>query len=405
MEKQPPRKLRLSDITVKNAKGEARVYNLWDAKQHGLCLRVQPTGGKSWYAVYSRQGRPRWLHLGDARDLGLADARTMAAEMLLAVVKGADPAAERRAKRGDGTFADLAARYVEQHAKRHNKSWRQADALIRRFALPRWGILLASSIARRDVKALAASIDKPSVATQTVRAVSAVYSWAVKDELLSANPCRAVAEHVTVDRERVLAESELAPFWQAIDDLDDRPAGLALRMTLLTGQRPGEIAHMRIEHVKDGWWQLPGAPVPELGWFGTKNGESHRVWFSAPARSILDELVDDDAAAGFVFANSRGGPQHKLRNAMRDLCTTIEIERATPHDLRRTFGTLVTGLGFARSAMDRILNHADGGVGSIYDRHGYADEDRRIMETVASRIMGLVEGRDDGKVVQFSNPR
>ena len=57
--KRPPRKLRFTDITVKNARPESAVFTLWDTKQHGLGLRVQPSGGKAFYAVYSRQGRPR----------------------------------------------------------------------------------------------------------------------------------------------------------------------------------------------------------------------------------------------------------------------------------------------------------------------------------------------------------
>ena len=64
---------------------------------------------------------------------------------MLAVARGKDPAAEKRAERGAGTFADLAARYVERYAKKKNKSWRQADTLVRRYALPRWGKLQAAS--------------------------------------------------------------------------------------------------------------------------------------------------------------------------------------------------------------------------------------------------------------------
>ena len=64
---------------------------------------------------------------------------------MLAVAEGKDPAAEKRAERGAGTFAELAERYVEQYAKKHNKSWRQADALVRRHVLPRWGKLQAAT--------------------------------------------------------------------------------------------------------------------------------------------------------------------------------------------------------------------------------------------------------------------
>jgi hypothetical protein len=69
---------------------------------------------------------------------------------MLAVARGKDPAAEKKAERGSGTFADLHQRYLEEHAKKRNKSWRQAEALVNRHVLPRWGklqILLQKSFA------------------------------------------------------------------------------------------------------------------------------------------------------------------------------------------------------------------------------------------------------------------
>ena len=154
---------------------------------------------------------------------------------------------------------------------------------------------------------------------------------------------------------------------------------------------------MRREHIKDGWWELPGEPVPALGWPGTKNGESHRIWLPQAARVLLDELGDEPT--GFVFAGPRGRPVHGLDGAMRAACKQLGVERATPHDLRRTFSTKVTGLGFGREALNRITNHKEGGITDVYDRHGYAEENMHIMETVAAHIVALVEGRTDDKVV------
>jgi Arm DNA-binding domain len=143
--------------------------------------------------IYSRHGRPRWLNLGSSDVVPLADARTMAAEALLAVAKGRDPAAEKKAERGAGTFADLHARYLEEHAKRVNRSWRQADALIRRYVLPRWAKLQAVTITRTDVKQMMARIGAPITANQTLAAVSAVFTWGVKEEIVGGNPCKLVA--------------------------------------------------------------------------------------------------------------------------------------------------------------------------------------------------------------------
>jgi integrase len=390
-----PRRRRLTELFVRRLKGGERTYVIWDELARHLALRIQPTGARSWYAVYSRHGRPRWLHLGDAAAIGLADARTMAAEAMLAVARGGDPAADRRAERGAGTFADLAARYVEQHARKVNRSWRQADALVRRHALPRWGKLQASSITRGDVKALMARIEAPIVANQTLAAVSAIFSWAVKEEIQLTNPCKLVGRNATRSRERVLSDSEIPKFWAASDDAG-LVVGTALKMILLSGQRPGEVAHMRREHIKGGWWELPGEPVPALSWPGTKNGHSHRVWLPEPASALLAELTGDDAATtGFVFSGPRGRPVRGLDAAMRAICAELSAERATPHDLRRTHGTTIAALGFGRDAMNRIQNHKEGGIGSVYDRHGYAEENRRVMEAVAARIMALVEGHPE----------
>jgi integrase len=391
-----PRRRRLTELFVRRLKGGEHTYLIWDELARHLALRVQPTGARAWYCVYSRHGRPRWLHLGDARAIGLADARMLAGETMLAAAKGRDPAAERRAERSKGTFEELAARYLE-HAKKKNKSWKQAAFLTRRYLLPKWAKLQVAAITRADVKTVHEKIEAPALANQILASASAIFSWAMEEEIVGANPCRGVKRNETKSRERVLADSEIPKFWAGFDD-----AGLvrsaALKVILLTGQRPGEVSHMRREHIVDGWWELPGDPVPTLGWPGTKNAHSHRVWLSAPVQELLAEL-SDDATTGLVFANERGNPIDGLPGAMRDVCKALDAPRATPHDLRRTFSTTVAALE-GQDAMNRVTNHRVGGITSVYDRYQYAVENQKVMEAVAARIMSLVKGTPaDAKVV------
>ncbi len=395
--KHPARKRRLTELSVRKIKPASAPYLIWDSLQRGLAIRVQPTGARAWKVIYSRHGRPRWYHIGDAGAVGLADARRITARVMLEVIEGKDPAAERKAERGSGTFAELHAKYLET-AKLKNKSWRQSEYLIRRYAMPRWAKLAAPSITFADVEALLERIEAPVLANQVLAAISAVFSWAVKKRILPANPCRGVERNPVRSRDRVLAELEVPRFWAAFDD-----AGLvistALKMILLTGQRPGEVAAMRREHLVDGWWQMPGEPVPELGWPGTKNGAGHRIWLPKAAQDMLTEL-NDSATTGFVFPAARGRRAiWGLDAAMRADCAKLGVERATPHDLRRTHGSTITRLGFGRDAMNRVQNHKEGGIASVYDRHEYADENKRIMEAVASKIMALVEGAPAGKVI------
>jgi integrase len=241
-------------------------------------------------------------------------------------------------------------------------------------------------------------LEAPILANQVLAAASAVFSWGVKMEVLTFNPCHNVDRNKTKSRERVLSDSELPRFWAACDNVDFI-AGRALRLILLTGQRPGEVSHMRWEHIEDGWWMMPGEVVSEIGWPGTKNGGSHRVWLPKPAQQIIAELNDDRAKTGFVLPGARGRRISGLDAAMRSICAELGIDRATPHDLRRTHGTSITRLGFGRDGMNRIQNHREGGIGDVYDQHRYAKENQTIMETVANHILDIIAGNTDENVI------
>jgi integrase len=243
------------------------------------------------------------------------------------------------------------------------------------------------------------SIKAPVVANQTLAAASAIFSWAIKENVSSVtlNPCLLVQRNATKDRERILSDGEIPLFWTAFQQAG--MAGKALQLILLLGQRPGEVVRMRAEHVIDGWWEMPGEPVKELRWLGTKNKQSHRVWIPQQAQTLLEtnnqQFVDFERPnKGLLLAGRGGSPINTLDKVMRLVCKQLGVtEKVTPHDLRRTHGSTITRLGFGRDAMNRIQNHKEGGISSVYDRHQYADENKRIMEAVAAHLVNLAEGR------------
>jgi len=59
------------------------------------------------------------------------------------------------------------------------------------------------------------------------------------------------------------------------------------------------------------------------------------------------------------------------------------------------------GLDSASGATDRVANHRTSKVTDVYDRHGYADEDKRIMASVARLVVDLVEGTRTTNVVSL----
>lgn len=277
--RQHPDKRKLNNLLIGRLKPKPRPYLVWDSLQHGLAIQVRPSGVKTWKCIYSRHSRPRWYSIGRADAIGLADARRIAGKIMVRVAEAEDPQADRKAERTSGTFEELATKYRDYAAKK-NKSWKQADALVKRHLLPHWGKLKVTDIKRSDVKAMMGRITAPIVANQTLAAASAIFTWGIKEELIKegfVHPCTKVERNATTERERILSDSELKKFWIAFDDAGFVESA-ALKMILLCGQRPGEVAHLRTEHIVDGWWEMPGKPVVALGWPGTKNAQTHRVW-------------------------------------------------------------------------------------------------------------------------------
>ena len=109
----------LTDVVLK------RLLSRKEAGMHsdgaGLYLRIRNSGGASWTFRWKRQGRERWLDIGDPRDTSLADARKLARAERTKLDAGRDPAAERRAaadkQRVRGSFKELA------------EDWYQSDVL------------------------------------------------------------------------------------------------------------------------------------------------------------------------------------------------------------------------------------------------------------------------------------
>ncbi|MBR0847116.1 integrase family protein [Bradyrhizobium diazoefficiens] len=386
-----PNRRKLTHLHVTKAEPKKQAYLIWDTVQRGLVLRIEPTSYRAYKVIYRHGGRTRWLHLAAADAISLTDARKKAAEVMLAVMNGNDPAAEKKAERGRGTFEELAARYVSEYSSKKNKSYKQAEKLVQRNLLPRIGKLQADKVNRADIKAAIAAISAPITANQTLAAASAIFTWAIKEEILKINPCVKIDRNETTDRDRILSDNEIPLFFEAFDLCD------ALKVLLLTGQRPGEVQAMRWEHIQNGWWSMPGKPVAELGWPGTKNGEPHRIWLPEAVRAIIGERKSE----GFVFDIGA----KTMQIAMRTICSTLGVnDKVTPHDLRRTHGTKVAKR-FGREVMNRIENHKEGGIADVYDRNSYEEENKLAMNTVAAEFLALASGtKPASNVVRLTLP-
>jgi integrase len=118
-----------------------------------------------------------------------------------------------------------------------------------------------------------------------------------------------------------------------------------------------------------------------------------------PLSGLAVQLLDStravwgDTAAVFPGADGES-PLNKYApdHLMRETVQAAGMERATPHDLRRTAASKITALGHSRLVVARILNHKDNCITAIYDRYRYEPEKRAALEAWGQELARLVAG-------------
>jgi len=383
----------LSDAEIRALKAKKTRYEI--SEPGGLRIRVSPSGKKTWVYVYRLNDKLSRMTLGTYPNVPLVKARAAAATARAAKHDGTHPAAsaviEKREKRLAPLVEELAKQFLEKHSKLKKKSWAEDQRILEKDILPRFGKLRARDLRRRDVIAMLEdiAIRAPVSANRTLEVLRKMYNWAVEREIVETNPCWQVSRPSSAKkRDRVLASGEIKPLWRILGrnrqpDSDELgplwpslPIRLAIKLALVTGQRRGEIAGAKKEEfdLDAGWWTIRSERA--------KNNLAHRVPLSTLAVAILSELFALSADSPWLLPSPRGNQPvtpRALSRAVSRIREALHLPHWTEHDLRRTAASHMASLGVPRLVIGRILNHVDGGITAIYDRHSYDSEKRDAL--------------------------
>jgi integrase len=362
----------------------------------GFGLRIREGGSRTWIFQYRIGPKQRRMVLGSAKSahLNLAEMRKTASRLHGRVVLGQDPAMDKEAARIEA--GNTVGALIDQYLETRKSDWRpRSEVEIRRHltkhAKPLHSMPIAS-VSQRNVASLLNDIAKQSgdVTANRVRAsLAALLGWAMGEgiRLPEGNVVAYTNKRQEKSRDRVLSDAELKQIWNAC--LNDH-YGAVIRLLMLTGQRFNEIAALRWDEVHDEQIVLPGER--------TKNGRTHIVPLSEPAKTILANFPR--ANREHIFGRDDGGFQGrsaaKAKLDERIAAGGRAIENWTPHDLRRSVATRMAELGVPPHIIEAVLNHVSGhkgGVAGIYNRATYDKEKREALNLWAEHVMALIEGR------------
>ena len=180
---------RLTGLFVRNVGHSGRTGADKYGDQHGLILRVLPSGSKQWIWRGTVRGKRVDLGLGGYPYVTLAEARQKAFEYRKTARSGGDPGwpcAPRR-RHGSGRDGD---RHPPRILASGGKSEGQWRASLRDYAMPKLGAKGVDEITTADVMEVLLPIwsSKPETARRVRQRIGAIMKWAVAQGYRESNP-------------------------------------------------------------------------------------------------------------------------------------------------------------------------------------------------------------------------
>jgi integrase len=405
----------------------------------GFALQVLPSGSKSFLFIFEINKQKGYLQLGNYPAISLADARIAYNDAYKLVKKGIDPrdekkaVAEEKAKKAseaaqeaeatvaaathlekytfdtllkDGVPENFVPTTVEQLAgvwfvnyskENHSDRWQgSAVSCIKVHILPGIGQMEIATVRHKHAVSLIQKIAStvPGSARNTMKFARQMFKYACRQEWAEIQPFIEITESVPKIApkadERHLDDDEVVKAWDEISkSSSSREVKRALKLILVTAQRPGEVAQLHRDQIKGRWWTIPSEVAG-------KNEREHRVYLTDTAL----ELIGD--GKGYIFPSESGKRGHVSGNTLSQAINrgylTDEVVKIvgnrkikarkepyfgmkpwSPHDLRRTARTNMARVGVLDEVGEEVVNHIKPGVVGVYNKYRYDKEKKDAL--------------------------
>jgi len=413
-------KIKFTDKGIKALAGKPHPKRIdyFDADRSGLCLTIGPRAAV-WYVFRRIDGKLVRLRIGAWPEYGIKKARTKAGRVEEDIEAGKHPKPQQARQKADKRhsrevdYARLFERAAEAWQEHHLPGLadqtqtmykRACRRLVAEFEGRDIGTIKRGELVR-FLDSLKAASESGVPANHAAATIRLIFGYAADRLELETNPAAGLKNPAKVkSRDRVLSRAEIRIVWRAAE-MAGYPYGHAIRFQLCTGQRIGEIGDIRRDDLEGDSWKLSR----------TKTGKRIDVYLAHHARSILDDCPDFGDDAPFFSASSQSlddGTQRarslqpdgfhlalkrhirpRLDAAAHELDLPRIREHWTPHDLRRTVRSGLTGwAGVFPDIAERTINHSIGGIRAVYDHADYRAHEAEALKAWDAELSRILAG-------------
>lgn len=408
-------KIKLTKRSVDALATSDRRRIIWDREIKGFGVRLETTGAKTFVVRYraggGRRAPRRQMNIGRFGTVTVEQARSDAKRVLGQVAQGKDPVKERTAARRALTVKELCELYLDQGVGHKKASTLATDrGRIKRHIIPLLGNRQITNVGTADVEKFMRDVADGKTArttktklrgkavvqggrgtaARTVGLLGAIFTFAVRRQLLSDNPAHGVKRYPDGRNETYLSIEDIRKLGSVLSELEhegENPTGIAcLRLLALTGARKGEIVKLRWDEVDFGTHCLrlrdskTGAKIIPLG-------------------EVASSLIANQpklARSIWVFPSLKTNgetPFLGIEKIWKKVRLKLEMPTVRIHDLRHTFASVGVAEGASLPIIGAILGHREVSTTQRY-AHLADNPIRAATDLISSQIECALSGEN-----------
>jgi integrase len=357
-------KLRLSEkflTTSLTCRAGQRRTEFCDTTVPGLYVEVRntsPDQGTYYVRYRDSSGKTCHVKIGRTIDIDLATARAKAKELRAEITLGADPAAEKKARKAILTFTTFFEDHYLPVVRQTKRTWKRDQELFNLRLKDKFGRKKLSQITRAEIQSFHTGLRDGGLAGATsdhyVKLLRRCLNLAVEWDLLNKNPAanfRLFNEPNQV--EHFLDDDELSRLLEVLREDQNQTVAQLVLWSLATGARLSESLGARWDHIDRARriWRIPAS--------NSKSKRVRAIPLNASALKVLDALDTEDEFEWLFVNRRRKQPYRNVAKAFDRIRRAADLPHLRFHDLRHQFASFLVNSGRTLYEVQEVLGHRD----------------------------------------------
>lgn len=354
----------------------------------GVYFQELQNGDKSYYITYKENKKDVWKKIG-LHSEGIREAYCFQKRNeITSKIRLGEELPHIACRKESQTFLDVAKQFYDYKAIHNRQNKKTRSRVENRLKDHFIGSKYIKSITKSDIEDFQLNIEKelmPATVNFTVEQVSSIFNWAIENEILDKNPCKAIKKiKVNNSRLRYLEVNEIKKLISTLEN--DKSLYYFVMIALSTGGRLQTICNIKPSDLKDNG---------SIRLYDFKNSSEYYGFLSSELKAKFEKFIIDSGKNKdeFIFKNT-GKQSYSNQYYYRKLQPIFDIlfnpegteplNKVTIHTLRHTFASQLAINETPILTIKKLMNHNDINATMRYAKLSKSSGEKHVNNLIAS---------------------